>query len=210
MITRILILINVAAFLWEIFAGGSSVAYAGVPDGTRIDNFLLVPVAVLQYHQYYRMLTAGFLHVNITHVLVNMISLGALGFFVERTVGPLRMFLIYFISLFASSLCVVLFSAPNVPTLGASGAIFGLFGALFAIGLKLGRPGMELIKANLGILILNLFFTFAFSFISKEAHLGGLIAGFLITLVLFWPPRPVSTLVVDANTGVPIESHVEP
>lgn len=210
MITRFLVILNVIAFAWEIRVGGVGVLVNGYPEGSIVSDFVLAPIRVTQDHEYYRMVTAAFLHVNITHILVNMISLASLGMFVERTVGSIRMAIIYIVSLIASSTAVVLFSAPNIPTLGASGAIFGLFGALFAIGFKLGRPGMELIKANLSILALNLFFTFAVPFISKQAHVGGLIAGFIVTLAIFWPRRPVEAVVVDANTGVPLESQIEP
>jgi membrane associated rhomboid family serine protease len=96
-----------------------------------------------------------------------------------------------------------------VPTLGASGAIFGLFGALFAIGFKLGRPGMQLIRANLGILILNLVITFAVPGIAWEAHIGGLIVGFLLTLLIYTAPRRVAPVVVDANTGDRYETEYQ-
>lgn len=210
MITRLLIIANVIAFAWEMRVAGFSVLTNGLPDRSPVDNYILAPFTVTQFHQYYRMLTAAFMHVNGLHIAVNMVSLASLGSFVEREIGPTRMLIVYFFSLFASSLAVVLFSAPDIPTLGASGAIFGLFGALFAIGFKFGRPGMELIKANLGILAFNLVFTFAASFISKQAHIGGLIAGFVITLAIFWPRRPVEPVVVDAQTGAPLESQIEP
>ena len=210
MITRCLILANVIAFAWEMYVGGFGVLTNGVPLRSRVDDFILYPIAVTQSHQYYRMLTAGFLHANGIHIAVNMVSLASLGAFVEREIGSTRFAVVYFFSLIVSSLAVVAFSAPDVPTLGASGAIFGIFGALFAIGFKYGAPGMELIKANLGILAFNLIFTFTVSFISKQAHVGGLIAGFLLTLAIFWPRRPVQPVVVDAQTGVPLESQIEP
>lgn len=210
MITRLLIIANVIAFVWEMYVGGFGVLTSGIPARSRIDDFILIPSSVIQNHEYYRMLTAAFLHINGLHIAVNMVSLASLGTFVEREIGPTRYLIVYFFSLFASSLAVVLFSTPDLPTLGASGAIFGIFGALFAIGFKYGPPGMELIKANLGILAFNLVFTFAVSYISKQAHVGGLIAGFAITLAIFWPRRPVQPVVIDAQTGAPLESQIEP
>jgi len=209
-ITRLLIIANVIAFAWEMRVGGFGVLTNGLPERSRVDNYILVPIAVTQFHEYYRLLTAGFLHANGIHIGVNMVSLASLGSFVERELRPTRFLIVYFFSLLVSSLSVVLFSPPYAATLGASGAIFGIFGALFAIGFKYGRPGMELIKANLGILAFNLIFTFAVSYISKQAHIGGLIAGFLITLAIFWPRRPVQPVVIDAQTGVPLESQIEP
>ncbi len=119
------------------------------------------------------------------------------------------MFVIYMVSLVASGLGVVYLSAPLVPTVGASGAIFGLFGALFAIGLKLGKPGMQLVKANTGILVLNLIITFTVPSISWQAHVAGLAAGFLLTLAIYYPPRRVAPVVVDARTGAELETEYQ-
>lgn len=209
MITRILVALNVLAFLWEIRVGGFGVFSGNIPNGTQIDAGLLAPVEVLQYHQYYRIFTAAFLHGSIVHLGVNMLSLYWLGRFIELALRPLRMTIVYFLSLIASGLSIVWFSPPDVATLGASGAIFGLFGALFAIGLKLGEPGRDLVRSNVGILILNLVFSFSFPGISWQAHIGGLIAGFIVTYVIFVPPRPVTTRVYDRTSGAEYESHVE-
>jgi len=119
------------------------------------------------------------------------------------------MFVVYMGSLVGGGLAVTFFASPDAPTLGASGAIFGLFGALFAIGLKLGERGGELVRANIGILIVNLIITFSVPIISWQAHIGGLITGFLLTLVLFWPPKPVRTRAYDPATGTVYESQLE-
>ncbi|MFN2450498.1 MAG: rhomboid family intramembrane serine protease, partial [Candidatus Baltobacteraceae bacterium] len=160
-------------------------------------------------HQYYRLLTSAFLHGSITHLGMNMLSLYWLGRFIEMVLGGWKMAAVYFVSLFAASVAVVLFSAPYVATLGASGAIFGLFGALFAIGLKLGDRGADLVRSNIGILVLNLIFSFTFPGISWQAHVGGLIAGFIVTYALFWPPKPVRAVVVDSHSGAQYESALE-
>ena len=80
-------------------------------------------------------------------------------------------------------------------TLGASGAIFGLFGALFAIGFKLGKPGMDLVRSNIGILVINLIITFTVPAISWQAHVAGLVAGFILTFAIYYPPRRVAPVV---------------
>ncbi len=170
----------------------------------------LYPAAVLQDGQWWRILTSAFLHGGLIHIAVNMMSLWFLGRFIEYAVGPWRMLFIYMVSLVAAGLGVVYFSAPLVPTVGASGAIFGLFGALFAIGLKLGKPGMDLVRANLGILILNLVITFTVPAISWQAHISGLIAGFALTFAIYAPPRRLQPVVVDANTGTALETEYEP
>lgn len=208
MITRILVALNVLAFIWEVRAGGPGVL-SNIPQGTAIDNGVLAPFQVLVYHQYYRIFTAAFLHGSIIHLGVNMLSLYWLGRFIELVLRPVRMTIVYFISLIASGFSIVWFSPPDVATLGASGAIFGLFGALFAIGIKLGDRGRDLVRSNIGILILNLVFSFSFPGISWQAHVGGLIAGFVVTYVIFVPPRPVLTQAYDPASGVTYESQVE-
>lgn len=209
MITRILIALNVLAFLWEIRVGGPGVFSGNIPSGTAIDNGLLVPYYVLNYHQYYRIFSAAFLHGSIFHIGLNMLSLYWLGRFIEVALRPVRMLAVYVIAIVASGASVVLFSPPNAATLGASGAIFGLFGALFAIGLKLGSRGTDLVRSNIGILVLNLVWSFAVPGISWQAHVGGLIAGFIATYVLFWPPKPVYASVVDRASGAEYESQLE-
>ncbi len=216
MITRLLIIVNVLAFIWEVLASGGGMLSLMGGNTQGVANVLeagaLWPAAALVDHQWWRILTSAFLHGGLLHIGVNMISLWALGRFIESAAGPVRMTLIYFASLVASGLGVIYLSpAANalVPTLGASGAIFGLFGALFAIGFKLGRPGMQLIRANLGILILNLVITFTVPQIAWEAHVAGLVAGFLLTLLIYTPPRRVAPVVVDAHSGNRYETEYQ-
>lgn len=214
MITRFLIVVNVIAFLWEIKVAGPGMLSLGGSNG--LDAVLqagaLSPNSVLLGHQWWRILTAGFLHAGLLHIGVNMMSLWFLGRFIEQVVGPVRMLLIYMVSLVVSGLGVVYLSTPDyaaVGTLGASGAIFGLFGALFAIGFKLGRPGMELVKANLGILILNLIITFTVPAISWQAHVSGLAAGFVLTYLIYFPPRRVAPVVHDTATGQDLDTEYQ-
>ncbi|MEO6835573.1 MAG: rhomboid family intramembrane serine protease [Candidatus Tumulicola sp.] len=212
MMTRFLIALNVIGFLWEISVAGPGMLSFG--GGGNLDRVLeegsLFPAAVLSDGQWWRIVSGGFLHGGLLHIGVNMLSLWFLGRFIEYAIGPWRMLFIYMASLVAAGLGVVYFSAPLVPTVGASGAIFGLFGALFAIGLKLGKPGMELVRANLGILVLNLIITFSVPAISWQAHISGLIAGFVLTFAIYAPPRRVAPVVVDASTGSTFETEYEP
>lgn len=211
MITRLLIALNVIGYLWEIYVGGSGML-AGSNEGgmerVLVDG-ALIPAAVLQDGQWWRILTGAFLHGGLLHIGVNMLSLWFLGRFIEYAMGPWRMLAVYMFSLIVAGLGVVYFSGPLVPTIGASGAIFGLFGALFAIGFKLGKPGMELVRANIGILVLNLIITFTVPSISWQAHVAGLLAGFVLTYVIYAPPRRVAPVVVDAATGHALETEYE-
>jgi membrane associated rhomboid family serine protease len=214
MITRFLVIVNVIAFFWEISVAGPGMLSFNGSSGINavLQAGALSPNSVLIYHEWWRIVTAGFLHAGLLHIGVNMISLWSLGRFIEQAVGSVRMLLIYAVSLVISGLGVVYLSSPayaSVGTLGASGAIFGLFGALFAIGLKLGRPGMELIKANVGILVLNLIITFTVPSISWQAHVSGLIAGFALTFLIYFPPRRVAPVVRDAATGRDLETEYQ-
>jgi membrane associated rhomboid family serine protease len=210
MITRALVVLNVIAFVWEVIVGGPSVLSFAGGSGlqTVYERGALTPASVLQYHEYWRIITSAFLHGGLMHLFVNMISLWSLGRFIEYAAGSPRMFVIYAASLVSASLGVIYLSGPDTATLGASGAIFGLFGALFAIGLKLGRPGMQLIKDNLGILILNLVITFLPG-ISWPAHICGLLTGFILTLALYNPPKRLAPAVVDSATGEDLETEYQ-
>jgi membrane associated rhomboid family serine protease len=210
MVTRFLIVLNVIAYLWEISVAGPGMLSMGGGNMERVlEEGSLFPAAVLQYGQWWRIFTGAFLHAGLIHIGVNMISLWSLGRFIEFAMGPRRMLLVYVVSLICSGLGVVYFSAPYTPTVGASGAIFGLFGALFAIGLKLGKPGMELVQANIGILILNLIITFTVPAISWQAHVAGLLGGFILTSLIYFPPRRVQPVVTDASTGAELETEYQ-
>jgi membrane associated rhomboid family serine protease len=206
-VTRLLIILNLLAYGWELYTGALRDTEAGV--AALIRDGVLIPRLVLQYHEWWRIVTGAFLHAGIWHIGLNMLSLYWLGRFIEVVLRPVRMALVYFVALMVSGLTVVYFSAPDVPTLGASGAIFGLFGALFAIGLKLGERGRELVRSNIGILVINLLWTFMVPGISWQAHVGGLVSGFALTYLIFYPPRPVMTRVYDAATGAQYESRLE-
>ncbi|MBV9332582.1 MAG: rhomboid family intramembrane serine protease [Candidatus Eremiobacteraeota bacterium] len=214
MITRFLIILNVIGYLWEIYVGGPEMLSGFGGSGQGMERVLaagaLVPAFVLQDGQWWRIFTGAFLHSGLLHIGVNMMSLWFLGRFIEYAMGPWKMLLVYVVSLVAAGLGVVYFSNPMVATVGASGAIFGLFGALFAIGFKLGKPGMELVRSNIGILVINLLITFTVPAISWQAHVAGLLAGFAITFVVYYPPRRVAPVVVDARTGHPMETEYEP
>ncbi len=198
-VTIVLILINVAVFVFMQLHGGAS------QDNPYYLAGALFGPAVRE-GQWYRIVTGAFMHEGFPHIAINMFSLYQLGSFVETMLGGWRMLLVYAIS----RLAVVYFS-PNDFTVGASGAIFGLFGALFAIGVRMGKPGRALISQTLPILVLNLVFTFAVPFISKSAHIGGLLSGFAAGLVIYAiRRRPVAATVTDAVTGESTEAELLP
>jgi membrane associated rhomboid family serine protease len=177
-LTKLLIAVNVIAFIWQLTTRG----------GIGYDHGEIIPMLVLHRDEWWRIFTAAFLHGGIPHVAINMIALYVVGNPVEELFGKFRFALLYVLAIIGSGLAVVYFSTPDVPTLGASGAIYGLFGALVAVGLRLGARGRSLIGQVLPIIAINLVFTFAIPGISVSAHLGGLITGFVVGLVLFMVP----------------------
>ncbi len=195
-ITNLLIAVNVIAYIWEVTSG------TNFNDNRSLyDHGALVGAAVTLDGQWWRIVTGGFLHGGLAHIALNMFALYQLGTFVESALGPWRMLAVYTVSLFGGGLAVVYF-APHDVTVGASGAIFGLFGALLGIGVRMGRRGRALISQTLPILVINLVFTFAVPFISKAGHLGGLASGFVAGLVFYaMRPRVAEPVAIDRATG---------
>ena len=204
-VTTVLVLINVIAYVWEVTSGTNF-----NDNRSLLEHGALLGLLVTQYGQWWRIVTGGFLHGGIAHIALNMFALYQLGTFVESILGPWRMLAIYAIALVGGGYAVAYF-APNDVTVGASGAIFGLFGALIAIGVRMGKAGRGLISQTLPILAINLAFTFAVPFISKAGHLGGLASGFAAGLVFFAMRRRIpEPVVVDNETGIESEAEYLP
>ncbi len=175
--TVALIAINVVAYLIEIAAGSGGLDSVG---GKVVINFGLFGPSVAE-GEWYRLVTSGFLHASLFHIGFNMLLLFFLGRLLEPALGTPRFVALYFASLLAGSLGVMLLD-PNALTYGASGAVFGLAGATFVIAR--GR-GMDAIAAEIGFLIVfNLIFSFAVPHISIGAHVGGLVGGVLCALAI--------------------------
>jgi len=177
-LTNILVAINVIAYVWELATGGT--------EGPGVARFILFGPAVAQ-GEWWRIVTGAFLHGSIPHIALNMFALFQVGNIVEQLFGRTRFALLYAVCIVGSGLAVLEYNY-NVPTLGASGAIFGLFGALVAVGLRLGKRGRGLIGQVLPVIVINLAFTYAIPGISAAAHVGGLITGLVAGLVLFMVP----------------------
>jgi rhomboid protease GluP len=201
-LTRILVAINVIAFVWENASGALST------DSSLVSHGALVGTAV-QHGEWWRILTAAFLHGGVMHIVFNMIALWQVGTFVEMIYGTPRMGLIYAISLVGSGLLVT-YATPNDVTVGASGAIFGLFGALLVAGLRLGQPGRALLKQSAGIIAINLVISFTIPNISKEGHIGGLVAGIIAAFILYRQPRAVSSQVPVAAEAPVYAQRIDP
>jgi membrane associated rhomboid family serine protease len=173
--TQALIAINVIVFFAET-AAGASLGGGGGAAGVIYEKGALYGPLVEHQHEYWRLLTAGFLHDGLLHIFVNMLSLYFVGSALEPAIGRINFLAVYFASLLAGSFGALLFS-PGVPTLGASGAIFGIFGALIVVARARGIP---IWQSGLGmVLLFNLLFSVSFKGISLGGHLGGLVGGLI-------------------------------
>jgi membrane associated rhomboid family serine protease len=175
-ITRALIGINIAVYLAEL-ASGSGVNGA---RGWIFEHGVLFGPLV-QAGDWWRLITAAFMHYGPFHLLMNMYALYFAGTLLERAIRPWRFLLLYLASGLAGSAGALVWS-PDTPTLGASGAVFGILGALFV----LERRGQLATEGQIaGLIVINLIFTFAFArLISVGGHVGGLVGGVLAMLVL--------------------------
>jgi membrane associated rhomboid family serine protease len=175
--TFALIAINVAVFLAEVAGGGGGLT---PHSSSLLIKFGLFGPSVAE-GEWYRLLTSGFLHVSIFHVGFNMFALYFLGRILEPGIGTPRFVAVYLVSLFAGSLGAILLS-PDTLTIGASGAVFGIFGATFVIARHRGITGLA---SSVGvILVLNLVITLGNPEISIGGHLGGLVGGVLCALFI--------------------------
>ncbi|GAA3042109.1 rhomboid family intramembrane serine protease [Streptomyces glomeratus] len=189
LVTKVLIGINLFVFLLQLSLG----------DAFR-DHFELVgdarftaagPLEGVAQGQWYRLLTAMFLHANYVHILFNMLSLWWIGGPLEAALGRARYLALYFTSGLAGSALTYLIAAPTQPSLGASGAIFGLFGATAVLMRRL-RYDM---RPVIGLLVVNLIITFGWGNIAWQAHIGGLVGGVVVGYAMVHAPRERRTLV---------------
>lgn len=170
-----LIVINIVCFLWSL----------AFPE---LIQLLALSGAVFE-GQLYRLVTAGFLHGGWVHIAMNMAGLFWLGRLLEPLTGRSRFLIIYGIALLGGSIFSVLFHGadPKFLGVGASGAIFGLLGGIFGLTPLLKKHGLQRPYSwwNLiGILVLS-----AGANVDNAAHVGGLVAGFVVARVMAWTAR---------------------
>ena len=183
-ITIALIAINVLVFL-AMVASGVSLTQPILAWGGDFGP------ATLGAHQYWRLLTSCFLHFGIIHIGMNMYVLYLIGPFIETVFGRVRYLLLYFIAGLAGSI-VSVYVHPLAVGAGASGAIFGLYGAVFGFLLirrrTLNPAAISSISKSAGIFVLyNVVYGSISGTTDLSAHLGGLVAGFLAGMLLVRP-----------------------
>ncbi len=168
-------LIAINAIVYVLTSGGGS-----SPSGELYRQGVLFGPLVAD-GEWWRIISSGFLHASIIHILLNMVFLWFLGTMLESAIGRIRFAILYVVSLVGGAFGALLLS-PNDSTVGASGAVFGLMGAAI---LFMRARGIGLMQSGLGLtLILNLVLTFRPG-ISFGGHLGGLAAGGLLGYLMF-------------------------
>jgi membrane associated rhomboid family serine protease len=182
-VTYTLIAINVLAFILQMAS----------PD---LERRLVLWAPAVADGEWWRLITSAFLHYGIMHIAFNMLVLCVMGPQLEQTFGRLRYGALYGVSALGGSVLVYLLSPINSATAGASGAIFGLFGATFVVAKKLDLD----VKPIIALIGLNVAFTLVVPLvtsqnISWQGHLGGLITGGLVAAALVYAPRERRNLV---------------
>jgi membrane associated rhomboid family serine protease len=206
--TKTLIGLNVLVMIASAIAGGpKAIAGGGGGFGGLLGSATSVTVwgEVLGYATYapggaehgvaagewYRLVTAMFLHYGALHLLLNMWVLWQLGRYLEFRLGPLRFAGLYLLAGFGGNVAAYVFTPPNQPAAGASTAVFGLIIAIIVVNRRLKLDISSLIP----MLVVNLLFTFSVPNISIAGHLGGLVVGAIVSVVLAYAPQERRNLV---------------
>lgn len=174
-ITYLLISLNLIMFLVMTLAGGTTNTSVLIFFGAKVNTLVAAG-------EYWRLLSSMFIHIGFTHLLFNLYALFVLGKFCEKIFGRWRFILIYLVSGLAGSLLSYLLG-PELSA-GASGAIFGLMGAILAFGWKKPAYWKTGLISNFAIvLLINLVLGFVSTGIDNYAHFGGLVGGALIGFI---------------------------
>jgi membrane associated rhomboid family serine protease len=188
--TVVLISLNVLFFILTIAQGRG----INAPGGALFEDMWLTGVQVAD-GDWYRLVTVMFLHGSIIHLALNMFALYWLGTMVEHAIGTTRFVLVYLASGLAGSAGALLFSDPFTVTVGASGAVYGIMGALLILEyLSTGTFAGQAMT----MIVLNLALTFAIPNISFGGHIGGLIGGIAATAGIAYGRRRRNTLLGPA------------
>jgi membrane associated rhomboid family serine protease len=186
-LTVALIAINVLVYFLQsrghntVVVMNSHTAAGAQPVQGSVDGHFGLWGPMVSSGEWWRLITSGFLHASILHIGSNMLALFFIGRGLEPVLGALRLGLIYFVSLAAGSLGVMILE-PGALSIGASGAIFGLMGAYVVFARD---RGISVMQSGIGpVILLNLVITFSIPGISKGAHIGGLIGGAAIGWVV--------------------------
>jgi membrane associated rhomboid family serine protease len=195
--TKVLLLALLAGFALEVAEGGPNALLQGPSLQKLVDLGAMQPW-LIAHGQYWRLFTAIFLHEGLLHIAFNAYALWLFGQFVDDAYGTRRFVLLFFLTGLLASATSYAFSDPGTVGVGASGAVFGIFGAFIAYHYR--RRDLAQSAASLRwavtMILLNAFLAFSFRSIDWHAHVGGLVAGFLAGYALEgFGPRSTRTLV---------------
>ncbi|GEL16409.1 rhomboid family intramembrane serine protease [Pseudonocardia asaccharolytica] len=179
-VVPVLIALNVAVFALTVLQSGSLSLNAAAP---LFRQWSLVP-GLVAHGEWWRVLTAGFLHYGPLHLVFNMLALWVIGKDIELVLGRGRFLAVYFIALLGGSAAVMLFYAPGAQVAGASGAVFGLMGGLAVVLRRLRVPAGQVI----GLIVVNVVISVVLPGVSLIGHLGGLVVGAAATAALVYAP----------------------
>ncbi len=186
--------------LGGLLGGATQLTQDGAVQGVDVyrsssGQIVEVPAGIAD-GQYYRLLTSMFLHYGVIHLALNMWALWVLGRELEARLGPLRFTVLYLVAGLGGSVACYVF-APAAQAAGASGAIYGLFAALFIVFRRLQRDTSAIIT----VLVLNLVLSFSVPGISISAHLGGLVTGAILGVALAYPPKKIRNMVLAGTVA---------
>lgn len=180
--TVALIVVNVAVFIFLSFGGMTEDAYYMLQNGAMY-------LPLLQQGEYYRLITSIFLHFGFSHLVNNMIMLGVMGWQLELVVGKIKFLIIYFAAGIGGNMLSALVEMRTgdfAVSAGASGAIFGIIGALLYIAVRNhGQIGNVSGQGILVMIALTLYYGFTSSGVDNFAHIGGLAVGFVLAVLLY-------------------------
>ena len=187
LLTKSLIGANLAVYLVGLVVGA----------GNLVGRFALFPAALFEGEvvgvwagDWYRLLSASFVHVQVWHIGFNMYALWVLGSLLEPVLGRWRFLALYVLSALGGSVASLAFLTPGTASYGASGAVFGLFGATLVVLRRFGRD----VTTVLVILGINVVLGFVVPGIDWRAHLGGLVTGLALSAVFAYAPRERRTV----------------
>jgi membrane associated rhomboid family serine protease len=180
-VTYSLIVINLVIFAAQYIQGIQSLAI----------DYGMWPVGIALEGEWWRLFSGAFLHGSFLHIAFNMYVLFLLGPTLERILGHVRFLILYLLAALGGSVASYWFSEINTVSVGASGAIFGLMGALIVAGRRLKYD----IKQVLILLVINIVIGFISPSVDWRAHLGGLVAGAIVAAIMVFPPKRIRSLV---------------
>jgi membrane associated rhomboid family serine protease len=194
-VTKSLIGVTIAVFVLQYVIGfNNSIEKYSLLGYALDDQGEAIGVAA---GQYYRLFTAAFMHGGILHIVFNMWVLYLLGPQLESVLGRARFLTLYLVSALGGSAVSFLFSPPNAPSVGASGAIFGLMGATLVIG----RAMRQDVASIVGFIGINLVLGFVLPNIDWRAHVGGLVVGAAVAAVFAFVPPLVAGKSAPVGAG---------